>query len=135
MAFSQVLLNDVTANQDTNAAILKMLEVDENHALQYHVYEVAYGTKQIFCCLSGGHIENNEIQFTAVGLAAFEALTNVERGEEPTYYAEHIDTSADVAEQIESVFDSVPSGARICFVGDITGELKDQLSKYFTLIH
>lgn len=137
MAFSQVLLSDVTANHDTNKVILDMLEMDERHELQYHVYEVAYGAKQIFCCLSGGEVENNEIQFTPVGLAAFEALTNVKSDGEVEYFAEYISESnaENLAQQIEEVFDRVPNGARVCFVGDITGALKDELGKYFTLLH
>lgn len=136
MAFSQTLLQDVTANEETNKAILEMLEMDERHSVQYHVYEVAYKEKQIFCCLSGGLIENNEIQFTAVGLAAFEALTNIGNSMEAEYFAEQISIdSADLAAQICEVFDRVPSGARVCFIGDITGELKHELAKYFTLVH
>ncbi len=135
MAFSQVLLSDVTANQDTNQAILEMLDINENHELQYHVYEVAFGDKQIFCCLSGGVIENNEIQFTPVGLAAFEALTNVKKENECEYFADFIDTAANISEQIETVFNRVPSGSKVCFIGDITGELKSELSKYFTMVH
>ncbi|GAA0290904.1 hypothetical protein [Psychrosphaera haliotis] len=135
MAFSQVLLSDVTANKETNQAILEMLDINEAHDLQYHVYEVAFGDKQIFCCLSGGVIENNEIQFTPVGLAAFEALTNIKEMPEAEYFADFINTEKNIAEQIETVFARVPNGAKVCFVGDITGELKEELSKFFTMIH
>lgn len=136
MAFSQTLLTDVTANEDTNKEILSMLDMDERHDVQYHVYEVNYEGKKVFCCLSGGLIENNEIQFTAVGLAAFEAMTNIQSDTEANYFAEQISIdSDDLAEQIEQVFARVPNEARVCFVGDITGELKDELAKYFTLVH
>lgn len=135
MAFSQVLLSDVTANKDTNQAILELLDINESHDLQYHVYEIAYGDKQIFCCLSGGIIENGVIEFTPVGLAAFEALTNVKEISDTEYFADFISTEENIAEQIETVFSRVPNGAKVCFVGDITGELKEELSKYFTMIH
>ncbi|GAB2995642.1 hypothetical protein [Psychrosphaera aestuarii] len=135
MAFSQVLLSDVTANKDTNQAILELLDINESHDLQYHVYEIAFGDKQIFCCLSGGSIENGVIEFTPVGLAAFEALTNVKEISDTEYFADYISTEENIAEQIETVFSRVPNGAKVCFVGDITGELKEELSKYFTMIH
>lgn len=136
MSFTQELMNDVTANQDTNQAILDMLEIDENHELRYHIYQVVFEGKTIHCCLSGGVIENNEIQFTAVGLAAFEALTNIEsENKDIEYYAEVIEPGSDLCEQLESVFAKVPNGARVCFLGDITGELKAELGNYFTLLH
>ena len=135
MAFSQVLLSDVTANKDTNDAILTMLELDKDLDLQYHVYEVAYGTKKLFCCLSGGQIENGEIVFTPIGLAAFEALTNVDSGDDAEYFADFVSNDEDIEEQLEVIFARVPDGAKVCLVGDITGALKDELAKYFTLLN
>ncbi len=135
MAFSQVLLSDVTANKDTNDAILAMLELDKDLDLQYHVYEIAYGSKKLFCCLSGGEIVDNEIVFTPIGLAAFEALTNVNTDSEAEYFADFVSNDEDIAEQLEVIFNRVPDGAKVCLVGDITGELKDELSKYFTLLN
>ena len=108
----------------------------QDQVVQYHVYEVVYKQKRIYCCLSGGVIENNEIQFTAVGLGAFEAMTNISTDQSPEYYAEPIETqSGDISAQIEEVFERVPNDARVCFVGDINGELKHELGKYFTLLH
>ena len=135
MAFSQVLLSNVTANQDTNNDILEMLDINETHDLQYHVYEIAFGSKKLFCCLSGGHIVDGKIEFTPIGMAAFEALTNVEADGEVEYFADEINTEESIETQLEAVFDRVPDGSKVCFIGDITGELKDSLSKYFTLLH
>ena len=136
MSFNQSLVTNVTANQDTNAAILEMLELAQDQVVQYHVYEVAYKAKRIFCCLSGGVIENNEIQFTPVGLGAFEAMTNIYTEREPEYFAEQIVIAGgNLSAQIEEVFERVPNDARVCFVGDINGELKAELGKYFTLLH
>jgi hypothetical protein len=136
MSFAQVLLTNVTANNDTNKAILNMLELPEEKEVQYHVYEVAYNEKQLFCCLSGGLIDNNEIQFTPVGLGAFEAMTNIQTESEPEYFAEFISLeNGDLWAQIEEVFERVPDQSRICFVGDLNDDLKLQLAKYFTLVH
>jgi len=136
MSFEQSLVTNVTANQDTNAAILEMLELAQDQVVQYHVYEVVYNDKRIYCCLSGGVIENNEIQFTPVGLGAFEAMTNISTEQAPEYFAEQILVQdGDVASQVEDVFGRVPNDARVCFVGDINGELKNELGKYFTLLH
>jgi len=138
MSFAQVLLTNVTANQDTNLAILEMLDLQQadEKEIQYHVYEVSYEGKKIFCCLSGGVIENNEIQFTPVGLAAFEAMTNIEAEQDAEYFAEQIDLDAgELSSQIEDVFSRVPDQARVCFVGNLDDKLQSELGKYFTLVH
>lgn len=136
MSFAQVLLTNVTANQDTNHAILEILELEKDQQVQYHVYEVAYFEKQIFCCLSGGVIEDNEIQFTPVGLGAFEALTNIADDESSEYFAEQIELTEDgIAAQIEAVFSRVPDKSRVCFIGNLNDEMQNELGKYFTLVH
>lgn len=135
MNFANTLVTNVTANPETNAAVLEMLEMDTSRDVQYHVYEVAYNEKKIYCCLSGGIIENNEIQFTPVGLGAFEAMTNIEDGVEVEYFADAIDTNSSVTEQLHEIFSKVPNNARVCLVGDITGALKAELSDHFRLLH
>ena len=136
MSFANTLVTNVTANQDTNIAVLEMLKMDVNQDVQYHVYEVAYEDKKIFCCLSGGVIEDNQIQFTPVGLGAFEAMTNIKTEAEFEYFADEINkANGSISTQIEEIFARVPNNARVCLIGDITGELKDELSKYFKLLH
>ena len=135
MNFANTLVTNVTANPDTNEAVLEMLEMDVNQDVQYHVYEVAFNEKKIYCCLSGGVIENNEIQFTPVGLGAFEAMTNIESTIEVEYFADFIDSNSSIEEQLNTIFGNVPNNARVCLVGDITGELKSALSKFFRLLH
>ncbi len=135
MNFANTLVTNVTANPETNAAVLEMLEMDINQDIQYHVYEVAYGEKKIYCCLSGGVVENNEIQFTPVGLGAFEAMTNIEDGVTGEYYADAIDTNTSVTEQLHQIFSKVPNNARVCLIGDITGALKAELAAHFKLLH
>lgn len=135
MNFANTLVTNVTANPETNAAVLEMLEMDTSRDVQYHVYEVAFNEKKIYCCLSGGVIENNEIQFTPVGLGAFEAMTNIEGGADIEYFADAIDTNSSVTEQLNEIFSKVPNNARVCLVGDITGALKAELSDHFRLLH
>lgn len=135
MNFANTLVTNVTANPETNAAVLEMLEMDVNQEVQYHVYEVAYGEKKIYCCLSGGVIEDNEIQFTPVGLGAFEAMTNIEDNDAVEYFADAIDTNSSVTEQLHQIFSKVPNNARVCLIGDITGVLKADLAAHFRLLH
>lgn len=135
MNFANTLVTNVTANPETNVAVLEMLEMETTQDVQYHVYEVAYEGKKIHCCLSGGVIENNEIQFTPVGLGAFEAMTNIEAASDVEYFADFIDSESSIEEQLEVIFGNVPDNARVCLVGDITGELKAELANFFRLLH
>lgn len=136
MFFANTLVTNVTANPETNVAVLEMLEMDPSQNVQYHVYEVAYNDKKIYCCLSGGVIENNEIQFTPVGLGAFEAMTNIPAENEFEYYADELNLNeGSITEQIMAIFEKVPNNARVCLIGDITGALKQELSEHFSLLH
>jgi hypothetical protein len=136
MNFANTLVTNVTANPETNMAVLEMLEMETTQDVQYHVYEVAFGEKKIYCCLSGGVIENNEIQFTPVGLGAFEAMTNIDDGAEVEYFADYISAEeGPISEQLIEIFAKVPNNARVCLIGDITGELKQGLAEHFKLLH
>lgn len=136
MNFANTLLTNVTANPETNMAVLEMLEMEPTQDVQYHVYEVAFGDKKIFCCLSGGVIENNEIQFTPIGLGAFEAMTNISGETEAEYFADYISPEeGSVSDQLAEIFAKVPNNARVCLIGDITGELKQELAEHFRLLH
>lgn len=135
MNFANTLVTNVTANPETNVAVLEMLEMDTTQDVQYHVYEVAFEGKKIFCCLSGGVVENNEIQFTPIGLGAFEAMTNIESEAEIEYFADAIDKNSSIEAQLKTIFGNVPNNARVCLVGDITGELKAELATHFKLLH
>ncbi|WP_199608850.1 hypothetical protein [Flocculibacter collagenilyticus] len=133
MAFSSELITNVSASDETNNDILQMLGIDHDGEVQYHVYKTQLDDKSVFCCLSGGVIEDNEIVFTPVGLGAFEALTNVNSNNQD-YFAEelHVDNGP-IKEQVEEILQRVPENAKVCFLGDITGELKEDIGKIFNL--
>ncbi|SFB77961.1 hypothetical protein [Pseudoalteromonas denitrificans] len=133
MQISNELLTDVSASQETNKQIIDMLGLKHDGDIQFHVYQTQVDDKEIYCCLSGGLVENNEIVFTPVGLGAFEALTNVKVTED-NYYAEELKVeNGSIQQQIEAVFNKVPAESKVCFIGDMTGTLKSSISKVFPL--
>jgi hypothetical protein len=133
MQINSELLTNVTASQETNKQILDMLELDHEGDIQFHVYHTQVDDKEVYCCLSGGVVENNEIVFTPIGLGAFEALSHVEV-EQDNYYAEELKVeNGSIQEQIEAVFNKVPADSKVCFIGDMTGELKSSISEIFPL--
>ncbi|PAJ76028.1 hypothetical protein CJF42_01975 [Pseudoalteromonas sp. NBT06-2] len=133
MQINSELLTNVTASEETNKQILDILQLDHQGDIQFHVYHTLVDDKEIYCCLSGGIVENNEIVFTPVGLGAFEALTNV-KVEQDNYYAEELKVeNGSIQAQIEAVFNKVPAESKICFVGDMTGTLKSSISEIFPL--
>jgi hypothetical protein len=133
MQINSELLTNVTASEETNKELLEMLKLDHDGDIQFHVYHTQVDDKQLYCCLSGGVVENNEIVFTPIGLGAFEALTNIEV-EQDTYYAEELKVeNGPIKSQVEAVLSKVPADSKVCFVGDMTGTLKLSISEIFPL--
>jgi len=134
MNITSEIISNISASVETNQSILSMLEMEHQGEVLYHVYNTLADGKQVYCCLSGGQIENNEIVFTPIGFGAFEAMTTIASDAEPQYYAEFLSTSAGpVRAQIETVLARVPEGSRVVFVGDMTGELKGEIEQVFKL--
>ena len=134
MQINSELMTDISASQETNQEILAMLGMQEHTgAVQYHVYHTMVDDKEVYCCLSGGIVENNEITFTPIGLGAFEALTRI-NPEQADYFAEELKISnGSIKAQVEEVLMKVPAKAKVCFIGDMTGELKESIAELFPL--
>ena len=133
MQITSELLTNVTASQETNKQILGMLKLEHEGDIQFHVYHKQVDDKEVYCSLSGGVVENNEIVFTPIGLGAFGALSNVQV-EQDNYNAEELKVeNGPIQAQVEAVFNKVPADAKVCFIGDMTGELKSSISEIFPL--
>jgi hypothetical protein len=54
--------------------------------------------------------------------------------EDDNYYAEELKIeNGPIAEQVEEIFNKVPTASKVCFIGDMTGELKSSIAKIFPL--
>ncbi|MBE0364927.1 hypothetical protein PULV_a3219 [Pseudoalteromonas ulvae UL12] len=134
MQINSELMTGVTASPETNQEILTMLGMQEHQGdIQYHVYHTIADNKEVYCCLSGGVVENNEIMFTPVGLGAFEALTRI-KPEQEQYFAEELKIeNGSIKAQIEEILAKVPDQSKVCFIGDMTGDLKESIAELFPL--
>jgi hypothetical protein len=93
--------------------------------------------RRVLCCWSGGRIAADP-EFTPVGLAAFEALMRL-----PSCMDDHPAVPPiPVIQQLivgrtplrDKIIDAVleaPPGARLCFLGDLAGELDGLMSPAF----
>ncbi len=133
MQINSELMTNISASQETNQQIVEMLGMEHDGDIQYHVYHTQADDKEVYCCLSGGLVENNEIVFTPIGLAAFEALSQVSE-QEDNFYAEELKIeNGSIKSQVEAVLKKVPSFAKVCFIGDMTGDLKESIAEIFPL--
>lgn len=88
------------------------------------VFETSFKSKKIYCCLSGGAIEDGEASLTLVGQAAMEALLNLPFGDSSTLIMQELKIGpTPIREKVRAAVMRAPEGAKVCFIGDMQGEL------------
>jgi len=99
------------------------------------LYKAIVGTKEVFCCWAGGTInrETNEPMLTLVGAASVESLAALPGEPYDLVIQEVRKGKRPIQDKIIESILAAPEGARICFVGDLAGELDGEMSKAFNL--
>jgi hypothetical protein len=116
---------EASASERTNAKFAQRLGLPPTHPVVFPVFETTLGEKTVYCCLAGGHRDRDgEVEFTEIGQAAFEALLRLPLASEPTLLRELKRGRVPLRRQIRETVEAAPPGARICFFGDMAGELK-----------
>lgn len=120
----------------TNRQVFDAIGYDVEGHVQYMVFKTRVDQdKEVYCCWSGGSVEDNVIEFTPIGKAAFEALLNTDQSDDIQLYAEKLTSRENLKSQVEKTLKKVPNNARVCFVGDVAGELKEELPTAFGVIN
>lgn len=131
---SEMVRSEVS--EDTNKMVFESIGYDIDGHVQYMLFKTQVDKdKEVYCCWSGGNVSDNVIEFTAIGKAAFEALLNTDQSDDIQLYAEHLQSPETMAQQVARTLKKVPNKARICFVGDVAGQLKDELPKAFGVVN
>ena len=75
MITSELIAN--TATEECTSAILETIGMDApaDGDVSYMVFETKYADKQFYICWAGGQLVGKEIELTAVGVGAIEALS------------------------------------------------------------
>jgi len=112
--------------EDTLREIRAALGAVEGDGLCFMLFESTIGDKTVYCCASGGELVNGQPQFTLIGMGALEALVNIPhrgKGTEMVFFQELKIGPTPIKEKIKRALTEAPDGAKICFVGDMQGEL------------
>lgn len=129
MTITSKLIFGSKPSKETLKALKKETKVPTKAALGFMLFEVAVADKTVYCCFSGGEIEaNGELNFSLVGLAAIEALINLPMAPKAPLILQELKVGpTPVAEKIHAALRHSPADAKICFIGDMAGELDGRI--------
>jgi hypothetical protein len=111
----------------------KALGLAPDQAMEFMVFEVEYDHDTYYCCWSGGYMENGEPFMTPAGQAAFEALANLPFGQKRLIIQELKLGETPLQDKIKMTLTRANAGDKICFFGDMAGELDGHMSPAFNL--
>lgn len=120
------------------AETLKLIQSEmgqpANASMQFMVYQVEYDRKKYYCCWSGGEIKNGEPHMTLIGRAAIEALINLPLGSNAAMIVQELAVGpTPLRNKIKAALKRAPANAKICFLGDMQGELDGQMHAAFNV--
>jgi hypothetical protein len=116
-------LIEATASPEIEANLSQLNEIPGNCNLRFMVFETTCHGKTINICLSGGRMVDGEPELTLIGSAAFEALIRLPGDCKAMVFKEIKIGKTPLREKVEQTIMEAPEGARICFFGDMSGEL------------
>lgn len=137
MISSELIAN--TASKECTSAVLETLGMNEPQEgdVSYMVFDTKYEGKQFYCCWAGGEVVDKEIRLTAVGVGALEALSRVdaETREGIELFMLEATTQEGLQQELKQAFAKVADRSRICFVGDVSGQLRQWLPAAFNVVN
>jgi len=133
--FKSQLISGVTASQVTNQRFKKSIGLESRQAVAYMVLRVKLDGKTYYCCWSGGSVENGDVKLTEVGRAALETLSALPVGKDDTLVMQELKLGVTPLQQkVKNALRKLPSGSKICFFGDMSGELDGHMHSAFNVI-
>jgi hypothetical protein len=124
MSLSSKLIQGSKPEASTIIEIQQMMGVPSDRKIALMVFETSFKDKKIYCCLSGGHIKDGEPHLTLIGRAAMEALVNLPMGDDTALIFQELKAGpTPIREKVRAAVMRAPAGAKLCFIGDMQGEL------------
>ena len=121
----------------SEATLLKMqkaLKIPPDQAMEFMVFEVEYDRDTYYCCWSGGYMEKGEPFMTPIGHAAFEALMDLPLGGQKRVIIQELKMGpTPLQDKVKAALTRAPAGSKICFFGDMAGELDGHMAIAFNL--
>ena len=99
------------------------------------VLETSFKEKKVYTCLSGGVIEDGQPKLTLIGRAALEALVNLPLGNNEKLVFQELKLGpTPLREKVRAAIMKVEPGMKICFIGDMQGELDGHMLKALNFV-
>ncbi len=104
-------------------------------AVELMVFEVSYGGGKYYCCWSGGELRDGAPYLTLVGRAAMEALSNLPLGDSAILVMQELKLGpTPLRDKIRQTLERHPANSKICFLGDMQGELDGHMYEAFNVV-
>lgn len=134
MALVTKMILGTKPNPDTLAELQRSAGVPPGVAINLMVFESRFKQKAVYCCWSGGEIIDDQPRLTLVGKAALEALINLPLGDSSTLIFQELKMGpTPLREKVRAAVMRAPEGAKICFIGDMAGELDGEMHRAFNV--
>jgi len=131
--FESKLINGFSASEVTNLRLKKEMGITSNAMAQYMVYKTKLDGKTYYCCWSGGRLVDGDASLTQVGQAALETLISLPVGNETLVLQELRVGQTELRDKVKATFRKLPSGSKVCFFGDMAGELDGKMHQAFNV--
>lgn len=133
-AIKSKLISGVVGNEVRNQKFRNQIGLLYSQQLAYMVFETKIDGVAYYCCWSGGVIEGGEPKLTEVGRAALEVLVALPIGNDDTLYFQELKIGATpLKKKVICMLREKPPLSKVCFVGDMAGELDGKLAEAFNL--
>jgi hypothetical protein len=128
------LILGVTISAETAARVRALSKRGTDAgAMNFCVFQCTIGRKVVYCCWSGGRFAPTGPLLTTIGAASLEALENLALPAGDLIMQEvRLGPTPLQVKVIETLL-AAPPGARVCFLGDLEGELDGQMGRAFNL--
>lgn len=128
------LIQGTKPEAETMKKIQEQMGVPPGVSINLMVFEVEYNRKKYYCCWSGGELKNGKAYLTLIGQAAMEALTNLPMGNHETLIFQELALGpTPLKNKVKAVLKRAPSNSKICFFGDMAGELDGHMHQAFNV--
>lgn len=127
------MIQGAKANPETITEIKQQMGLDDDSNIAFLALEVEFDRKTFYCALSGGRMENGEPALTLIGRAALEAVINYPSPNNTLTFQQVVLGEKPLKSKVKATLKKAPANSKICFFGDMQGELDGVLLDVFNL--
>lgn len=129
------LITGVIGNEVRNQKFRNELGLSYGQQIAYMVMETKVDGSVYYCCWSGGAVEGEDVRLTEVGRAALEVLMALPAGDTESLHMQQLKLGkTPLKKKVIQMLKEKPKGAKVCFVGDMAGELDGHMHEAFNVI-